>query len=103
MTVNEVLDGRTLMETDCVDRLYLTLSVPSLVVGGQVVNFLTQHEGKPVPSPALLERRGQAFRRAVVSFAEANNIPMISFAARRRSAGRVCSPTARGRNARSTR
>jgi hypothetical protein len=57
------------------------LSVPSLVVGGQVVGFLTRHEGMPVPSPALLERRGQAFRRAVNSFAEANDIPVVSFAA----------------------
>jgi hypothetical protein len=79
VTVNDVLDGRKLLEIDCLDRIYLTLSVPNLVVGGQVVSFLTQHEGQPIPSPALLDRRGQTFRRAVMSFAEANNIPMLSF------------------------
>lgn len=72
VTVSDVLDGHKLLEIDCVDRVYLTLSVPSLVVGGQVVSFLTAHERNPIPSPALLERRGQAFRRAVSSFAEAN-------------------------------
>jgi hypothetical protein len=41
VTVGDVLDGRKLLEIDCVDRVYLTSSVPSLVVGGQVVNFLT--------------------------------------------------------------
>jgi len=41
VTVNDVLDGHTLLEIDCVDRMYLTLSVPSPVVGGQVVSFLT--------------------------------------------------------------
>jgi hypothetical protein len=41
-----------------VDRIYLTLSVPTLVVGGQVVSFLTAQEKNPVPSPTLLERRG---------------------------------------------
>jgi len=61
VTVNDVLDGHKLLEIDCVDRVYLTLSVPTLVVGGQVVNFLTVHEHNPIPSPALLERRGQAF------------------------------------------
>jgi hypothetical protein len=66
-----------------VDRVYLTLSVPNLVVGGQVVNFLTDHERNPIPSPALLERRGQAFRRAERSFAEANDIPVLSFAGKR--------------------
>ncbi|PWU55449.1 hypothetical protein DLE60_28010 [Micromonospora globispora] len=55
-----MLDGQKLLEIDCLDRVYLTMSVPNLVVGGQVVSFLNQHEGKPVPSPALLERRGQA-------------------------------------------
>jgi hypothetical protein len=58
VTVNDVLDGRKLLEIDCVDRVYLTLSVPNLVVGGQVVSFLTAHERNPIPSPALLERRG---------------------------------------------
>jgi len=83
VTVNDVLDGRKLLEIDCVDRVYLTLSVPNLVVGGQVVSFLTAHEKNPIPSPALLERRGQAFRRAVASFAEANGIPVLSFAGKR--------------------
>jgi hypothetical protein len=83
VTVGDVLDGQALLEIDCVDRVYLTLSVPALVVGGQVVNFLTRHEGHPIPSPVLLERRGAAFRRAVLSFAEANDIPVLSFAARR--------------------
>ena len=83
VTVGDVLDGHTLLEIDCVDRVYLTLSVPNLVVGGQVVSFLTAHEHNPIPSPALLERRGLAFRRAVASFAEANDIPVLSFAGKR--------------------
>src|SRR5262249_42096525 len=83
VTVGDGLDGHKLLEIDCAGRVYLTLSVPSLVVGGQVVNFLTDHERNPISSPALLERRGQAFRRAVASFAEANDIPVVNFAGRR--------------------
>ncbi len=83
VTVNDVLDGHKLLEIDCVDRVYLTLPVPNLVVGGRVVSFLTAHEQHPIPSPALLERRGLAFRRAVTSFAEANDIPVLSFAGKR--------------------
>jgi DNA-binding HxlR family transcriptional regulator len=79
VTVNDVLDGQKRLEIDCLDRIYLSLSVPNLMVGGQVVGFLTGHEGQPIPSPALLERRGQTFRRAVESFARSNNIPVISF------------------------
>jgi len=79
VTVNDVLDGHTRLRIDCPDRIYLTLSVPNLVVGGQVVSFLTQHENAPIPSPTLLDRRGQAFRRAVASYADANHIPVIRF------------------------
>src|SRR3954452_15462906 len=83
VTVNDVLDGQKLLEIDCLDRVYLTLSVPNLMVGGQVTGFLTAHLGPPIPSPALLDRRGQAFRRAVMSFAQANDIPVLSLAGKR--------------------
>jgi hypothetical protein len=63
VTVNDVLDGHTGLVIDCLDRIYLTMSVPNLVVGGQVVSFLTQHEGGPAgharatrPAPATESR-----------------------------------------------
>jgi hypothetical protein len=80
--VNELLDGQKALEIDCPDRVYLSIVVPNLIVGGQVLSFLTQHERQPIPSPALLERRGQAFRRAVTSFAQANGIPVVDFKGR---------------------
>jgi hypothetical protein len=47
-----------------------------LQVGGQVIQFLN-HRGYPVPSPACLQQIGDAFRRRVASFAEANHIPVV--------------------------
>lgn len=44
-----------------------------------MVNFLTSR-GFPIPSPALLERNGLAFRHAVREYAEANDIPVVRFA-----------------------
>jgi len=40
---------------------------------------LTQHLGNPIPSPAILEKIGTAFRRAVASFVEDNRIPVVRF------------------------
>jgi hypothetical protein len=54
--------------------------VPTLQVSGQVVNFLTHHLGFPIPSPAILEKIGLRFRKAVTEFAAGNDIPMIRFA-----------------------
>ena len=36
--------------------------VPNLQVGGQVVSFMTQHLGYPIPSPAIMEKIGTGFR-----------------------------------------
>ncbi len=75
--INDVLDGHVALEVHCVDRLYLNAYVPNLQVGGQVVTFLTQHLGFPLPSPALLEKIGNRFRREVKAFAADNGISIL--------------------------
>lgn len=77
MNINEVLDGHVTLEIECLDRLYLNAYVPNLQVGGQVVRFLTDHLGNPVPSPALFERIGNRFRREVDGFARRGGIPVL--------------------------
>jgi hypothetical protein len=79
VTINDVLDGYVRLDIECLDRIYLNGYVPNLQMGGQVVSFLTQHLGNPIPSPAILEKIGTAFRRAVASFAEDNQIPVVRF------------------------
>src|SRR6266705_2802192 len=76
VTVNDVLDGHVKLDLDCLDRVYLHGYLGQLQVGGQVVQFLG-HRGFPVPSPACLQQIGDAFRRRVASFAEANHIPVV--------------------------
>ena len=80
VTVNEVLSGHVGLDIECLDRVYLNAYVPVLQSSGQVVAFMTQHLGMPIPSPALFDKIGQRFRRAVASFAEANGIPWVKFA-----------------------
>jgi len=79
LTVNELLDGHVALDIECLDRVYLNGYVPSLQVGGQVVSFMTAHLGYPAPSPAIMEKMGTAFRRAVRGFAETNRIPVVRF------------------------
>jgi hypothetical protein len=79
VTVNDLLDGQVGLDLECADRVYLNGYVPNLQVPGQVVLFLTRHLGNPIPSPALMDRIGQRFRRAVDSYAEANAIPVVRF------------------------
>lgn len=51
--------------------------MPTLQVAGQVVSFLTAHLGYPIPSPALLEKVGNRFRREVHRFAVEHQIPIL--------------------------
>jgi hypothetical protein len=79
VTVNDVLDGHVALDLECLDRVYLNAYVPNLQVGGQVVSFLTAHLGNPIPSPAIFDKIGTAFRRAVARFADAEHIPVVRF------------------------
>jgi len=80
VTVNEVLGGHVQLDIECLDRIYLNAYVPILQSSGQVVAFMTQHLGLPIPSPAIFDKMGQRFRRAVASFAEVNDITWVRFA-----------------------
>src|SRR6266567_1428482 len=79
VTAGELLDGHTVLDIECLDRIYLNAYVPILQSSGQVVAFMTQHLAMPIPSPALMEKTGTKFRRAVESFASANGIPWVRF------------------------
>src|SRR3954451_12617895 len=79
VTVNDVLDGHVALDLECLDRIYLNAYVPNLQVGGQVVSFLTAHLGYPIPSPAIFDKIGTGFRRAVAPFAEDEHVPVVRF------------------------
>jgi hypothetical protein len=79
VTVNDVLDGHVALDIQCLDRIYLNAYVPRLQTSAQVVAFLSGHLGYPFPSPALFNQIGQRFRRAVASYAQANDIPWVAF------------------------
>ena len=78
VNINDVLDGHVALEVECVDRIYLNAYVPILQVGGQVKRFLEEHLGNPIPSPVIIERIGNRFRREVKAFAAANRIPILA-------------------------
>ena len=79
MTVNDLLDGHVALDVECLDRVYLNGYVPNLQVPGQVVSFMTQHLGCLIPSPAIMEKIGTAFRRSIRSFIEASQVPVVRF------------------------
>src|SRR5215468_7906162 len=88
VTASEVLDGHVVLDIECLDRVYLNAYVPILQSSGQVVAFMTQYLDMPIPSPALLEKKGTAFRASVASFADARpGPPRRSTRSRKRTGG----------------
>jgi hypothetical protein len=79
LTVNDLLQGHVGLDIESLDRVYLNGYVPNLQVGGQVVGFMTRHLGYPIPSPAIMEKIGTSFRRAVRSFAAVQQVPLVMF------------------------
>lgn len=77
VNINDVLEGHVSLEVECIDRLYLNAYVPNLQVSGQVASFFTRHRGDPIPSPALMEKNGNRFRREVKAFAEEHGVPIL--------------------------
>src|ERR1700751_6145017 len=78
-TVKDLLDGHVRLDIDCLDRLYMKGNVPNLQVGGQGVSFMPGHVGYPIPSPAIMDKIGAVFRKAVDRFAVDNAIPVLRF------------------------
>jgi hypothetical protein len=63
----------------------LNAYVPGLQVPGQVVRFLRDHLGHPIPSPALLGRIGNRLRAETRRFVAAHKIPVLRLKAPDRS------------------
>lgn len=77
--IDELLRDHVTLEVECMDRIYLNGYVPKLQTGGQLVTFMLERLGKPIPSPSLLGKITQGFVGAVKQFAADNGIPLIKF------------------------
>src|ERR1044071_148120 len=78
-TVAEILADHVSLKVSCLDRIYVNGYVPKLQTSGQLVFFLREHLGNPLPSPALLGRIGERSRREVEQFVQQQGIPRVRF------------------------
>jgi len=77
-SASSILQEHTVLQCISLDRLYLNVYIPELQRPEQVCRFLAR-AGTPIPSPALLQRRSQAFVTALQAYAETHNAPWIHF------------------------
>ncbi len=77
--INDLLRDHVTLELECLDRIYLNGYIPRLQTGGQLVTFMIERLGKPIPSPALLGKVTHGFVAAVKQFADDKGIPLLKF------------------------
>ena len=79
-TVAEILNGKSSLDLETVDRVYLNGYVKDLQMPGGMVLFIREQRGWPIPSPEMLHRMTEEFHAAVEEFAKAHGLPIVIFA-----------------------
>ena len=77
--VGDLLEGHVTLQLESIDRLYLNGYVARLQYGAGLVEFLCQHRGQAIASPALLGQITGKFVAAVKSFAAREEVPLFYF------------------------
>jgi len=79
LTAKEVLQKKVSLTVECVDRVYLNGYVKYLQMPGGVVNFIREEKNWAIPSPQMMKKMSEAFRREVKEFAKSKEIPLVTF------------------------
>lgn len=80
LTIKDILTDKVALDIECVDRVYLNGYVKYLQLPGGLITFIREQMGYPIPSPLVLPKPTQAFRKAVDEFAEAQGLTIHQFA-----------------------
>ena len=78
-TVSQLLADHVSLSITSIDRLYINAYVPTLQTPWQLIKFMRDHLGKPIPSLSLVNRIRTRFVDDVHDFAARNHIPLIRF------------------------
>lgn len=82
--IASIMRDHVLLSIRCVDRIYLNGYLPKLQTAGQLAYFMTEHLGKPLPSPALLQPLRERFVGGLEQWSQRHGIPLVHFERRQR-------------------
>ena len=78
-SVCEVLRAHVVLESECIDRMYLNVYVPQLQRVGGVVWYLRGHLGQRFASTATVAPRTMAFVASIERFVTGQGVDLVSF------------------------
>jgi len=79
LRLDEILCQHVTLELESIDRMYLNVYIPGLQREAQASWFLKQQRQYPVASSAAMAPISQAFVKAIESYAEVRQVPMLTF------------------------
>jgi hypothetical protein len=83
-SVCEVLEDHVVLESECIDRMYLNVYVPQLQRVGGVVWYLRGHLGQRFASTATVAPKTETFVANIERFAAQTGVDLVSFAKHQR-------------------
>ena len=83
-SVCEVLRDHVVLESECIDRMYLNVYVPQLQRIGGVVWYLRGHRGQRFASTAGVAPMTEAFVADIERFVADQGVELVSFSKRQR-------------------
>src|SRR5258707_14312873 len=78
-SVCEVLRAHVVLESECIDRMYLNVYVPQLQRVGGVVWYLRGHLGQRFASTATVAPKTVAFVASIEKFVAEQGVDLVSF------------------------
>jgi hypothetical protein len=78
-SVADVVDDHVQFEVECIDRMYLNVSVLRLAYGGGVAGFFVGHRGDVYASTALMDPMAKAFVADIHGFVSARGLELVHF------------------------
>ncbi|MGH9208685.1 MAG: hypothetical protein ACRD1G_19415 [Acidimicrobiales bacterium] len=78
-TIADVLRGKSGLDIECVDRVYLNGYVKDWQLPGGLVLFIRNQKGWDLPSPKMLYTMTDDFHAAVEQFARQQGLEMVTF------------------------
>ena len=78
-SVCEVLRDHVVLESECIDRMYLNVLVQGLQYEQGIVQFFRTHRGQPLPSAALMSPMTRGFVAKLEDFVTKHDIRLVQF------------------------
>ena len=80
LTIQDILNNKISLDLECIDRVYLNGYVKDLQMAGGLITFIREQMNCPVPSPIVMPRITNAFRKAVTEYAASHGLEIFEFA-----------------------